>query len=81
MLLLFSGYFQRNASRSGAARGYICSFADVLKFADGPALAPVGAGGLDGPFVFPPRHQQGEFRARGRGSLLAAAPKVAKNAA
>ena len=44
MLLLFSGHFQRNASRSCAARGYICSFADVLKFADGPAPAPVGAG-------------------------------------
>ena len=70
-----------SAGRSGAARGCICSFADVLKSADGPALAPVGAGVLDGPFVFPPCHQQGEFRARGRGSLLAAAPKVTKNAA
>ena len=70
-----------SAGRSGAARGCICSFADVLKFADGPVLAPVGAGVLDGPFVFPPCHQQGEFRARGHGSLLAAAPKVTKNAA
>ncbi len=78
MLLLFSGYFQRNASCSGAARGCICSFADVLKFADGPVLAPVGAGVPDGPFVFPPCHQQGVFRALGRGSLLAAAPKVTK---
>ena len=39
-----------SAGRSCAGRGCICSFADVLKFADGPALAPVGAGGLGGPF-------------------------------
>ena len=44
-------------------------------------IAIMGYGVLDGPFVFPPCHQQGEFRARGHGSLLAAAPKVTKNAA
>ena len=38
-----------SAGRSCAARGYICSFADVLKFADGPALAPVGACVLGSP--------------------------------
>ena len=38
-----------SAGRSCAARGCICSFADVLKFADGPVLAPVGTGVPDGP--------------------------------